>query len=148
PPHDNTFTACVSDKYMVDYLSVEAFLQLQQQVWVELPQTSVPNPDEATSKEMQDEEPDLEDASKQERDETEDDENLDMNAGFGDNVIETGADLSLNDDKCTDDIVMEEVSVGCEISSAVKEQVNIASATLELVLLHHIHFTFPICTDL
>ncbi|GKE31304.1 hypothetical protein Tco_1450626, partial [Tanacetum coccineum] len=30
--------------------------------------------------------------------------------------------LSLNDDKCTDDIVMEEVSVGCEISSAVKEQ--------------------------
>ncbi|GKG64145.1 hypothetical protein Tco_0649395, partial [Tanacetum coccineum] len=28
-----------------------------------------------------------------------DDENLDMNAGFGDDVIDTGADLGLNDDK-------------------------------------------------
>ncbi|GKD70925.1 hypothetical protein Tco_1325015 [Tanacetum coccineum] len=61
----------------------------------ELPQTSVPNPDEATSKEMQDEEPDLEDASKQGRNETGDDENLDMNAGFSDDVIDTGADLGI-----------------------------------------------------
>ncbi|GJU48927.1 hypothetical protein Tco_1218482 [Tanacetum coccineum] len=63
-------------------------------------------------------------------DETEDDENLDMNAGFGDNVIETGADLSLNDDKCTDVIVMEEVTAGCEIPSVVEEHVNIASADI------------------
>nr|GEZ37147.1 hypothetical protein [Tanacetum cinerariifolium] len=131
---------------------------------LELPQTSVPDPDEATSKEMQgslerapttymkilykigtsqmvisDEELNLEDASKQGRNETWDDENLDMSVGFGDDVIDTGPDLGLKDDKCTDDIVMEEVSAGGEIPSVVEEQVNTASADItdiRVVLLH------------
>ncbi|GJW44772.1 hypothetical protein Tco_0073571 [Tanacetum coccineum] len=70
---------------------------------VKLPQTSMPNPDEAASKEMQ---------------------------GFGDDVIDTGAYLDLNDDKCTDDIVIEEVSAGGEIPSAIEEQVNTTSADI------------------
>ncbi|GJV59123.1 hypothetical protein Tco_1465223 [Tanacetum coccineum] len=80
-----------------------------------------------------DEEPDLEDASKQGRNEIGDDENLDMNTSFGDDVIDTGADLGLNDDKVSpgiDNADMEEVSAGGEIPSVVEEQVNTASADI------------------
>ncbi|GKD03466.1 hypothetical protein Tco_1178440, partial [Tanacetum coccineum] len=81
---------------------------------------------------ISDEEPDLEDASKQGRNETGDDENLDMNAGFSDDVIDTGADLGLNDDKVSPGIdnADMEVSAGGEIPSAVEEQVNTASADI------------------
>ncbi|GKD03468.1 hypothetical protein Tco_1178442 [Tanacetum coccineum] len=81
---------------------------------------------------ISDEEPDLEDASKHVRNETGDDENLDINAGFSDDVIDTGADLGLNDDKVSlgiDNADME-VSAGGEIPSAVEEQVNTASADI------------------
>ncbi|GKE99328.1 hypothetical protein Tco_0022679 [Tanacetum coccineum] len=81
---------------------------------------------------ISDKEPDLEDASKQGKNEIGDDENLDMNAGFSDEVIDTGADLGLNDDKVSPGIDNAdiEVSVGGKIPSAVEEQVNTASADI------------------
>ncbi|GKG02461.1 hypothetical protein Tco_0310097, partial [Tanacetum coccineum] len=65
------------------------------------------------------EEPDLEDASKHVRNETGDDENLDINAGFSDDVIDTGADLGLNDDKFSLGIDNADMGTGANLNKEV-----------------------------
>ncbi|GJW44771.1 heat shock 70 kDa protein 16-like protein [Tanacetum coccineum] len=53
------------------------------------------------------------------RNETGDDENLDMNAGFGDDVIDTGVDSGLNDDKVSPGIDNVDMGTGANLNEEI-----------------------------
>nr|GEU53698.1 hypothetical protein [Tanacetum cinerariifolium] len=86
---------------------------------------------------ISDEEPDLEDASKHGRNETGDDENLDMNAGFGDDVIDAGAYLGLNDDKVSLGIDNADMGTGANLNEEIgldtTANIGVSTAALESV---------------